>query len=890
MVDENTETSVVIKTYTATDVDADTTLTWSLEGNDAGDFSITKNTQGHGELKFANVPNFESSVDADNMNDYEIRVKVKDNGIPGNRGASNQLDDIVSVTVDVEDLNEAPVVSGTALPSFAEIAYDATSPDLTIGTYTYTDEDRNPSDTISWDLSGTDETHFDIVSTTGVLSFKMRPDFENPFGADNVYVFVVEADDDQGGVGTFNVTVTVTNVDETPEITTQADTHTDPSFMEIEYDATTADLTVADYDARDEEGQTITWSRAGMDSGDFTIDSSSGVLSFAQRPNFEVPTDSSPHDNVYDITVSARDTASNTRTIVVTVTVTDVNERPDINEDTVPSYMEIEYHITGTRPDVHTFSATDYDDGDTVEWTLLGTDADAGDLEIDGGSGVLTFIQNSGLGVGPLPNFELPQDDNADGSNTYNITVVATDNRGYAAEYAVTITVTDVNEVPEFMGTPETSINLDEHDANDEYAVMDLANYTARDEEGGVTWTLTGTDSGDFAIDSNGVVTFVNTPNYEAPEDSGGNNEYEFTVVATDVQSGSNRLTVSIDNVTVTVADVEEAGVITVDDPNPGVGDTIIFTLTDPDGGIGGSVYSWNVQGREPGEDWQTLFRYDNIPATVEYTADEDHVGLEVRAVVASYQDRRGSGKSAESEPTTAVTADPVANAPPRFLGPGPQFVPEGPAGQNVGDPPEVSDRENDTLTFGLTGSDSQYFGIDASTGQIRTTQELDYETTTGPLFIVVTLHDGKDDEGNVEADPDSVDATKILDLTVTDVEEDGVVTLSSTEPEVGTQLRATLADGDGSVSGETWQWARSENGRTGWTNISGATFEQLHARRRGRGLLPAGEGRPTRTVAGAGRSRTRSRRTPRPARTSGRRSRRRRRARGRWRRTRGRA
>ena len=54
---ENTETTVVIKTYRATDVDADTTLTWSLEGNDAGEFSITKNTQGHGELKFANVPN-----------------------------------------------------------------------------------------------------------------------------------------------------------------------------------------------------------------------------------------------------------------------------------------------------------------------------------------------------------------------------------------------------------------------------------------------------------------------------------------------------------------------------------------------------------------------------------------------------------------------------------------------------------------------------------------------------------------------------------------------------------------------------------------------------------------------------------------------------------------
>ena len=426
--DENTETTVVIKTYRATDVDADTTLTWSLEGNDAGKFSITKNTQGHGELKFANVPNYELPDDTDAMNDYDIRVKVKDDGIPGNRGASNQLDDIVSVTVDVEDVNETPVVSGDATPSFAEIEFDATSADLTIGTYTYTDEDRNPSDTITWDLSGADETHFDIVSTTGVLSFKMRPDFENPFGADNVYVFVVEADDGQGGVGTFNVTVTVTNVDETPEITTQAATHTDPSFAEIEYDATTADLTVADYAARDEEdNQNITWSKAGTDAGDFTIDTNTGVLSFAQSPDFEMPVDgTTPPDNVYNVIVKATDTTSplKTRELVVTVTVTDVNERPDINEDTVPEYMEIEYDFTGTRPDVHTFSATDYDAGDTFEWTLLGTDADAGHLDIDPISGVLTFTQDSGLNVGPLPNFEAPRDDDTSmGATRTSITV-----------------------------------------------------------------------------------------------------------------------------------------------------------------------------------------------------------------------------------------------------------------------------------------------------------------------------------------------------------------------------------------------------------------------------------------------------------------------------------
>ena len=55
-------------------------------------------------------------------------------------------------------------------------------------------------------------------------------------------------------------------------------------------------------------------------------------------------------------------------------------------------------------------------------------------------------------------------------------------------------------------------------------------------------------------------------------------------------------------------------------------------------------------------------------------------------------------------------------------------------------------------------------------------------------------------------------------------VQPDGTVTLSSTQPAVGTAVTATLNDPDGSVSGLGWQWARSANGSTGWTNISGAT------------------------------------------------------------------
>ena len=36
--------------------------------------------------------------------------------------------------------------------------------------------------------------------------------------------------------------------------------------------------------------------------------------------------------------------------------------------------------------------------------------------------------------------------------------------------------------------------------------------------------------------------------------------------------------------------------------------------------------------------------------------------------------------------------------------------------------------------------------------------------------------------------------------------------------------MTAALADPDGGVTGLTWQWARSRDGSTGWTDITGAT------------------------------------------------------------------
>ena len=850
MFDENA--TGVVATYIATDPDATTgTMSWDLQGNDAGDFNITSTVNGTAELTFKNPPDYERPDDTGTNNIYDVTVRVRDNG-------SSRLEDTQGVAITVNDLNETPVITGNATENFAEIEFDhtATASELVVGTYTATDDDNADNagiQTITFDVSGTDAAHFSINTNTGVLSFSIEPDFENPadladssmMGAsDNKYEIVVEADDGAGetnSVGTFTVTVTVTPVNETPEIPAGVN---DESFAEIEYDAASADLDVMTYVPRDEETSTadltdLSWSLAGTDAADFQITEDStnghGTLSFRNRPDYEEPTDrvntTDSHvadDNMYQVIVKISD-GPNTRDYPLTVTVTDENERPDINEDfnAPQTYMEIEYDHTGSRPDVHTFTAEDYDDGDTFTWSLLGEDA--ADLDIDQNTGVLTFDQSACTNDGPLPDFEEPCDGATDGSNTYNITVRATDNHGKVTDYAVVITVTEVNEQPSFTGTIETTKSVDEHDSALDSAGNETAydtttvilTYTAHDEEGLVKWSLTGTDASDFAIHEDaGTVTFRQTPNYEAPNDSGGDNVYEFTVVATDIMTGSPRRK-AMQDITVTVVDIEEEGhvAIAAGDESPGVDDTVTFVLTDPDG-IEDNVYiNYTIQ-RGTGNSFSQVTTGAHAGASHTYTVQEADTGKQVRIVI-TYTDRRGSGKRATSNPTDEVTADPRANVPPR-LRESALIVFEADAIIDIGTI-RATDRDGDRITFTLLEQDDHELFELSSSGRLRAIQDLDFEDDDS-LVITFTLSDGKglDPQGNVINDT-SVDLTGSVNIILFDVEEEGVITFSPQEPEAGVAQTATLEDDDGGITGQSWTWERSANRNGPWSAISGA-------------------------------------------------------------------
>lgn len=78
-----------------------------------------------------------------------------------------------------------------------------------------------------------------------------------------------------------------------------------------------------------------------------------------------------------------------------------------------------------------------------------------------------------------------------------------------------------------------------------------------------IAWSLTGDDSGDldsgdFAISSEGTLTFAATPDYEIPADEDGNNVYEFTVSVTRTSEDDVTYTGSL-SVEFSVTDLDES-------------------------------------------------------------------------------------------------------------------------------------------------------------------------------------------------------------------------------------------------------------------------------------------------------------------------------------------
>ncbi len=245
---------------------------------------------------------------------------------------ASQLDElrIGSNYIDVAPANAAntpPVImsDGGGGTSAINVAENLTA----VTTVTATDADLQ-AQTLTYSISGgADAAKFTINSSTGALRFVTAPNYEAPTdaGTNNVYDVTVQVSDGSL-IDTQAIAVTVTPVnDNTPIIKSNGGL---PTAAISVNENTTAVTTVTATDA-DLPAQTLTYSiSGGADAAKFTINGSTGVLSFLVAPNFTSPTDVGGN-NIYDLTVQVTDGAlTDTQAIAVLVTATTALPTPAI--------------------------------------------------------------------------------------------------------------------------------------------------------------------------------------------------------------------------------------------------------------------------------------------------------------------------------------------------------------------------------------------------------------------------------------------------------------------------------------------------------------------------------------------------------------------------------
>ena len=128
-----------------------------------------------------------------------------------------------------------------------------------------------------------------------------------------------------------------------------------------------------------------------------------------------------------------------------------------------------------------------------------------------------------------------------------------------------------------------------------------------------------------------------------------------------------------------------------------------------------------------------------------------------------------------------------------------------------------AGDADGDSMTYSVSGTDAakfnNVFNLNASTGEItvKSGASIDYESSDKSYSITVSVTDGEDASGDAESPP-TTDATTSVSIEVINIDEPGIVTLSTTAPRVGSELTVSVSDPDSSVLVYTVQWARAAN------------------------------------------------------------------------------
>ncbi len=585
-----------------------------------------------------------------------------------------------------------------------------------------------------------------------------------------------------------------------------------------EQNATTTDVTceydengtdpVANFSAMDPEGENILWSLAGPDRDDFDI--TGGVLTFKKSPSYESATDRAwdvdgngttdptegQGDNSYEVMVVATEVRApgslelaQFNDIMVTVKVQNIEEEPTLTLDRLQVRASaVADDGTGGAP--VTAMLTDGDgppSGETeisVTYTWYVPKVNRPDLENED-----HWIAAGGVASGAAPNTNAtyrPVSSNAGKA----LRVVATYTDGFGTEndkayarmahpVAAPRTANNVPQIP--AGTP-VSFTVAEHAAVG--TVIGTVRGADNDTSDILTHELGGANASLFKIDqATGRITVGSGLNFEtAPEATATGRtgrDYTFTVTVRDpsdaVPADDSGREISSGAITVRVK-------VTDQNDAPGRATVGVTTVADREPtSVDGSTYT--VPENHP---------VKNVEADDTVTPA---IVAELAIVIATF----AVSDSPATDPDGSLTTGDLTDGDPASSL---KLTAEGPDGG----------------LFNLTDTDDFGGGDDDNTYDLMFKEEPNYESPAdadGNNMYHVTI---------VTTDNEGASSSVPIVIMVTNVDEGGSVSFSTTQPAVNESITASLTDPDMRVNEVKWQWARSSVPGGPFLPIQGAT------------------------------------------------------------------
>lgn len=518
-----------------------------LDGGDGNDY-LSGDAGDDSILASVGTDTIDGGADVDtvvftgNRADYLLRtnadgsVTLTDQRVGTNDGGDTlrnvEFFRFVDITLDATRLSTPPTIisNGGGASAAISMAENGTDPVTTI---LATDPDVGQS-LVYRILGGADAALFAIDGTTGALTFRTPPDFENAIDADgnNIYDVIVGADDLAGGIGQQQLAITILDLADgnAPVITGGRN-----ASITVNENLVAATTIVAN----DPEGGSISYAIVGgADGARFTINALTGALSFRTAPDYEAPADAD-QNNIYQVMVAASD-GTNASWQTLAVSVANLNDTaPVLTSNGGGSTAAIS--IIENALAVTTVRATDAD-GSPLTYQITGG-TDAALFQIDANSGVLRFRA--------APDYEAAGDANHD--NVYLVTVAASDGVAVASQ-TLSVSVTNGNDnapvIASNGGGASAALNMAENGT----AVTTVA---ATDADGStLSYSIVGgADAALFLIDAaTGALRFAAAPDYEHPLDAGTNNVYDVVVAASDGTYSDQQA------IAVTITDVNEIG------------------------------------------------------------------------------------------------------------------------------------------------------------------------------------------------------------------------------------------------------------------------------------------------------------------------------------------